>query len=896
MFYFLSKFFGTPNSRFLQSLAPLIQHINALEVELQSKSDAELRAKTEEFRAKIKQDKKYPNILNDILPEAFAVVREAAKRVLKERHFDVQLMGGIVLHRGMIAEMRTGEGKTLVSTLPAYLNALTSNGVHIITVNEYLATRDAEWMGNIHRFLGLTVGCIHSNMTDQDKKAAYLADITYGTNNEFGFDFLRDNLKYNLADMVQRQFNYAIVDEIDSILIDEARTPLIISGPTEDNSLLYGQVNVIVAKLQLEFYEVDEKIRTVLLTEAGNEYIENILKNNNLISTQSSLYDLENMSVVHMISQALKAHKLFKRDVDYIVKDKKILIIDEFTGRIMEGRRYSDGLHQALEAKEKVEIQNENQTLASITFQNYFRMYQKLAGMTGTAMTEAAEFQSIYKLHVTNIPTNRSTARTDEEDVVYKTMKEKYEAIVAEIQAAHANQQPVLVGTVSVEKSEYISKLLKTHKITHSVLNAKYHAQEAEIIAQAGTPGSVTIATNMAGRGTDIMIGGNAAILAKKIMLEHKRNIDNCDPAEHEKIGKEAEAQVQKNKDLALAAGGLLIIGTERHESRRIDDQLRGRAGRQGDPGRTKFFLSLEDDLMRLFGSEKIKGLLETLGLKDGEAITHPWISKSLKKAQQKVELRSFEIRKNLLQFDDVMNEQRTVVYSQRLNFMKYPEKLEDVLCSAVKAVNQRIVSRLIPSKSYKEEWDTTNLKKEILRLYGNSIVIEGCLQEEQASHKSIKEEINDSVATLIQSKKAIWGTEIFQAVLQQIFLITLDQLWKDHLYSLDQLRSGINLRAYAQKNPLTEYKIEAFALFQDIFIKFEEQIIERFTHMHIKDASETPISAMIIQKDKLQLETEPDANLMYSISKHGSEDIPRNRLCPCGSKKKYKHCHGKIK
>ncbi|MGE3713445.1 MAG: preprotein translocase subunit SecA, partial [Alphaproteobacteria bacterium] len=689
---FAKKLFGSANDRFLKSLQSNVQKINDLEPQLQRLSDDELRGRTGWLKERLSGGES----LDELLVDAFATVREAGRRTMNMRHFDVQLVGGMVLHRGMIAEMKTGEGKTLVCTLAAYLNALTGKGVHVVTVNDYLAKRDAEWMGNIYKFLGLTVGVIVHGMEDEQRKAAYACDITYATNNELGFDYLRDNMKFYREAMVHRPFHYAIVDEVDSILIDEARTPLIISGPTEDNSELYNQIDKVVLKLNAEDYEKDEKQRSVALTELGVKHVEAIMEASGLLAEGTSLYDIDNVSLVHHINQGLRAHALFAKDVDYIVKDNKVIIIDEFTGRMMEGRRYSEGLHQALEAKEHVHIQNENQTLASITFQNYFRMYPKLAGMTGTAMTEAGEFHDIYRLEVIDIPTNVPVTRVDYDDEIYRTAEEKYRAVIKEIKQAHERKQPVLVGTVSIEKSEYLAKLLKKENIPHNVLNARYHEQEAYIIAQAGRPGAVTIATNMAGRGTDIMLGGNPDLRVAQELAENEPG------AKREGAEQKLRAEVKEAKDQVLVAGGLYVIGTERHESRRIDNQLRGRSGRQGDPGASKFFISLEDDLMRIFGSERIDGLLQKLGMKEDEAIFHPWMNRAIERAQEKVEGRNYEIRKNLLKFDDVMNDQRKVIFEQRIELME-AEDVSGTVADMREEINASYVATHIPAKSYAE-------------------------------------------------------------------------------------------------------------------------------------------------------------------------------------------------
>lgn len=905
------KFFGTANERIIKSFSKMVEDINALEPALAALSDAEIQESSHTLRQAVQNGKS----LDDALPEAFALVREASKRTLGMRHFDVQLIGGIALHKGMIAEMRTGEGKTLVATLPAYLNALGGKGVHIVTVNDYLAKRDSEWMGKIFRFLGLSVGCIVHGLTDMERQAVYNMDIAYATNNELGFDYLRDNMKYSRDQMVQRPFNYAIVDEVDSILIDEARTPLIISGPTEDNSELYIRVNKLIPLLNSEKdYEKDEKARSVTLTEEGTEHIETLLKEHGLLEAGQNLYDIETISLIHHVNQALRAHTLFTRDVDYIVKDDKVVIIDEFTGRMMEGRRYSEGQHQALEAKEHVTIQNENQTLASITFQNYFRLYPKLAGMTGTAMTEAGEFQDIYTLEVLDIPTNVPVKRVDEDDEIYRTAEEKYNAIIKFIEERHKEGQPVLVGTVSIEKSEYLAGLLKKKKIPHNVLNARHHEQEAHIIAQAGKPGGVTIATNMAGRGTDIMLGGNPEMRIAdelaNITDENERNLKE----------QRIRTEVANDKQKALDAGGLLVIGSERHESRRIDNQLRGRSGRQGDPGRTKFFLSLEDDLMRIFGSDRMSGMLVKLGLEEGEALYHPWITKALEKAQQKVEARNYDIRKNLLRFDDVMNDQRKVIYEQRLELMEVDD-ISGTVADMRDEINHTIVNTYIPLKSYPEQWDTESLHKELFRVYGLSLPIADWATEEGIAETEVLERVNQAVDALFQHKEDQYGSEILRLAEKRILLLTLDQLWKDHLHSLDHLRQGINLRAYAQKDPLNEYKREAFVMFDAMLSHLREVVVNRLAHLefsadpdHERTAlsvppplqrrmHETRIDPAAQQEDMPQDPLFPTTPLRTNIAPEDRDPnhpetwgkVSRNEVCPCGSGKKYKYCHGQV-
>src|SRR5262245_58708887 len=793
------RFFGSANDRFIKALLKAVQQINALEPELEKLSDEALRARTDWLKERLGKNE----TLDDILPDAFATVREAAKRTLGQRHFDVQLVGGIVLHRGMISEMKTGEGKTLVATLPVYLNALEGNGVHVVTVNDYLARRDAEWMGQIYKFLGMSVGVIVPNLMDPDRRAAYAADITYATNNELGFDYLRDNMKSRADEMVHRPFSYAIVDEVDSILVDEARTPLIISGMSEDSSALYVAVDKLIPKLVDGDYEKDEKSRQVTLTDQGNEHVEAILRETNLLKG-TSLYDLQNISLVHHVNQALRAHKMYRRDTDYIVrqdpKDKleKVYIVDEFTGRVMEGRRWSEGLHQAVEAKEGVPIQRESQTVASITFQNYFRMYPKLAGMTGTAMTEASEFADIYGLEVIEVSTNVPCVRKDAEDEVYRTAREKNKAIMALIEECRARKQPVLVGTVSIEKSEILSALLKEHRIPHQVLNARYHEQEAYIIAQAGSPGAVTIATNMAGRGTDIQLGGN-------VDMRIRQELEGiADDVERERKAQAIRAEVQDLKRTALEGGGLFVIGTERHESRRIDNQLRGRSGRQGDPGASRFFLSLEDDLMRIFGSERMDTMLKRLGLKEDEAITHSWVTKALEKAQQKVEARNFEIRKNLLKYDDVMNDQRKVIYEQRRDLMETPDVSETVNNMRHEVITD-LMARFIPDNSYPEQWDTKGLHEEVLRLLNIDLPIPDWAKEEGIDGAAILERLTKASDEKIADKERRFGPDIMRMVEKTLLLQILDQHWKEHLQSLEYLRHGINLRAYAARDVLRD-------------------------------------------------------------------------------------------
>ena len=907
------KIFGTHNERILQSQDRTIAQINALEPDFKKLSDQELRAKTDEFRARLTKGE----TLDDLLPEAFATVREAAWRVLGQRPFDVQLRGGMVLHSGKIAEMKTGEGKTLVGTLPVYLNALSGKGAHVVTVNDYLARRDSAWMGQIYQFLGLTVGCILHGLDDEERRAAYASDITYGTNNEFGFDYLRDNMKFAYDDLVQRPFNFAIVDEVDSILIDEARTPLIISGPADASSDLYGRVDAIIPNLKQEDYEKDEKGRSVTLTESGNVKIEELLAGADLLTPGAGMYDAANIHVVHHVNQALRAHHLFTRDVDYIVKSDKVIIIDEFTGRMMEGRRFSDGLHQALEAKEHVTIQRENQTLASITFQNYFRLYPKLAGMTGTAQTEAAEFAEIYNLEVVEIPTNVPVSRNDMHDEVYGTMAEKYEAIITRIAECQKRGQPVLVGTVSIEKSEILSELLKKRRIPHNVLNARVHDQEATIIAQAGAPGAVTIATNMAGRGTDIKLGGN---LELRVAQELKDVTDEAERARRIEKMKQELAEAQKK---VLEAGGLFVIGTERHESRRIDNQLRGRSGRQGDPGASIFYLSLQDDLMRVFGAHNnAQAILAKLGLRDGEKIAHPWINSALAKAQQKVEARNFDIRKSLLKFDNIMNDQRKVIYEQRRDIMSAAD-VSETIRDLREDIIHTMVSKAIPAHSYVEQWDLTGLQERIKEMLALDLPIMEWGKEAGVTEEEIEQRIKKAAADTLAEKIKILNPESLQRAEKAALLGALDQAWKDHLLALDHLRQGIHLRGYGQRDPLNEYSREAFLLFQLMLESIREEVTKVLMHAEVR----LPSLEEIIARSRVEMQevhdAAPDAlaaesgaaggNVVRHPGRGGGTfpqrmptqhvfdaknpetwgDTPRNAPCPCGSGKKYKHCHG---
>ncbi len=874
---FARVFFGTSNERSLKAYQKRLPEINRLEPEIQVLDDAALANKTVEFRKRLANGE----TLDQLLPEAFAVVREASQRVLGMRHFDVQLIGGMVLHDGKVAEMRTGEGKTLVATLAVYLNALPGKGVHVVTVNDYLASRDATEMGRLYNFLGLNVGTIIADLSDVERKTAYAADITYGTNNEFGFDYLRDNMKYSLEEMVQRPFNYAIVDEVDSILIDEARTPLIISGVADDSSDLYRSVDEIVKEIVKDpvNYEKDEKFRNVIITEVGTEHIEQLMREKGVLKN-GNLYDIHNVALVHHMQQALRAHTLFARDVDYIVRNNKIVLIDEFTGRMMEGRRYSDGLHQALEAKEHVEIQQENQTLASITFQNYFRLYPKLAGMTGTAMTEADEFAEIYKLDVVSIPTNLKVQRKDEHDEIYLTADEKYNAVSQLIEEIHKKKQPILVGTTSIEKSELLSNLLNKKGIKHNVLNARFHEKEALIVAQAGVPGAITIATNMAGRGTDIKLGGNVDMLIQQ-QLSHIENEE-----ERKKQESILREKILKDHELVKQSGGLFVIGTERHESRRIDNQLRGRSGRQGDPGNSRFFLSLEDDLMRIFGSERMGSMLQKMGLKKGEAIVHPWINKALEKAQKKVEARNFDMRKNTLKYDDVINDQRKEVYSQRREYMALDD-VSEIIASMRYDVINILVEKHIPEKSFVEHWHVDELASNIKRLLNLDLPIKKWSEETDISVEIIEDRIIKAADGMIAAKVANYGVSIMRYVEKQILLTTLDAVWKEHLLRLDQMRQGIGLRAYGQKDPLNEYKKEAFVLFNYMLDELRERISSLLAKVEVNvstDEEDESSSEMIKELPK----DLPD------ISKEWV-DTPRNAPCPCGSGKKFKHCHGRF-
>ncbi len=923
------KLFGSSNDRRIKTYRARVDAINALEPEVSKLSDEALRARTEVFKKQVAEGAS----LDDILVPAFATVREGAKRAIGQRHFDVQMIGGMILHDGKISEMKTGEGKTLVATLAVYLNALAGRGVHVVTVNDYLAKRDSEWMGQIYNFLGLTTGVIVHGIDDEERKKAYDADVTYGTNNELGFDYLRDNMKYRMEDMVQRGHTYAIVDEVDSILIDEARTPLIISGPLDDRSEFYNTIDVYIPILNAADFEVDEKQRTVSMTEAGMEKMERALRDTKLLKGDS-LYDVENVSTVHHVNQALRAHKLFQRDKDYIVRNGEVVIIDEFTGRMMPGRRYSEGLHQALEAKEHQPIQPENQTLASITFQNYFRMYEKLSGMTGTALTEAEEFLDIYNLEVLEVPTNMPLIRDDQDDEVYRTNVEKYRSIVTLLEDCKLRGQPVLVGTTSIEKSESLAELLvkegwEQHDFTDpnafaalysgdegakntkvfAVLNARHHEQESYIVSQAGVPGAITIATNMAGRGTDIQLGGNADMRIRQELVDIEPG------AEREAKAAEIRAQVSRLKEKALAAGGLFVLGTERHESRRIDNQLRGRSGRQGDPGRSKFFLSLEDDLMRIFGSGKLDGMLTKLGLKENEAIVHPWINKALEKAQQKVEARNFDLRKNILKFDNVMNDQRKVIFEQRIEWMK--DDVSEIVTDMRHTVIDDLVAKHVPENAYPEQWNVKGLKEELTRVLGFELPVDDWAKEEGIAEEELIARIERRADEHMASKVAQWGPDVIRYVEKSILLQTLDHLWREHLVMLEHLRQVVGLRGYAQRDPLNEYKSEAFNLFETMSTSLREAVAAQLMRVEIMQQPAEPPSLPYMEAhhvDPSSSEDEmaySDVSLAPALVSNGNtvvraEDrnpkdptswgkVGRNESCPCGSGKKYKHCHGRF-
>ena len=903
------KVFGTPNDRKVKSVRPLVAKINALEPEFAALSDDAIKAKTAELQKRVQDG---GESLDAILPEAFANCREAAKRALGLRAFDVQLKGGIFLHQGNIAEMKTGEGKTLMATFPAYLNALAGKGVHVVTVNDYLAKRDSEWMGKVYAQLGLTCGVVYPYQPDAEKRAAYRADITYATNNELGFDYLRDNMKMSKEDMAQRGHFFAIVDEVDSILIDEARTPLIISGPSQDRSDLYQRVDALIPFLREEDYKIDEKTRSVTYTDDGNEHVEKLLQENGLLPEGQSLYDPESTTLVHHVTQALKAHKLFHKDQQYIVRDGEVMLIDEFTGRMMRGRRLSEGLHQAIEAKERVTIQPENVTLASVTFQNYFRLYEKLAGMTGTAQTEAEEFMEIYRLGVVEVPTNRPIARVDEHDQVYRTAKEKYDGIVRTIKEANAKGQPILVGTTSIEKSEILASMLKQDGIVHNVLNARHHEQEAKIVAEAGRFGAVTIATNMAGRGTDIQLGGNVEMKVMEAIA--------ADPHLHpDEVRARIEAEHAEEKAKVIAAGGLFVLGTERHESRRIDNQLRGRSGRQGDPGRSSFFLSLEDDLMRIFGSERLDSVLSKLGMKDGEAIVHPWVNKSLERAQAKVEGRNFDIRKQLLKFDDVMNDQRKVIFGQRLDIME-AEDIGEIAADMRIQMIEDLVDFYMPPKTYADQWDIPGLSQAVTEKLNLALPIADWAAEEGVDQDVMRERITERSDQAMEEKTAAFGPETMRNIEKQVLLQAIDGKWREHLLKLEHLRSVVGFRGYAQRDPLSEYKTEAFTLFESMLNSLRQEVTQKLSLIRpmTQEEQDAMMQQLLAQQRAAQAasaEAEKAATraavsvpvaagageAMAEAARPGFDPADRstwgnpsrNDACPCGSGLRFKHCHG---
>ena len=890
------KVFGTANDRTVNAVRPLVDKINALEPEFEALSDDEIKARTKTLAERANGGES----LDDLLPEAFANCREAAKRALGLRAFDTQLMGGIFLHQGNIAEMKTGEGKTLVATFPAYLNALTGKGVHIVTVNDYLAKRDSEWMSKVYGALGLTTGVIYPQQPEAEKKTAYACDVTYATNNELGFDYLRDNMKSELNQMFQRHHNFAIVDEVDSILIDEARTPLIISGPAQDRSEMYAAIDKIVPDVSDDHYTLDEKTRQVTYTDEGNDFIEAKLSEAGLLPEGQTLYDPESATLVHHVNQSLRAHKLFTKDKDYIVRDNEVVLIDEFTGRMMAGRRLSDGLHQAIEAKENCAIKPENVTLASVTFQNYFRLYEKLGGMTGTAATEADEFKEIYNLGVVEVPTNRPIARADEDDQVYRTATEKFAGIVEEIKEAHANGQPILVGTTSIEKSEQLAALLQAEGITFNVLNARQHEKEAQIVADAGKLNAVTIATNMAGRGTDIQLGGNVEMRVLQAVAE--------DPeADIEALRQKIEAEVADEKEMVKAAGGLFVLATERHESRRIDNQLRGRSGRQGDPGRSAFFLSLEDDLMRIFGSERLEKVLAGLGMKEGEAIVHPWVNKSLERAQAKVEGRNFDIRKQLLKFDDVMNEQRKVIFSQRREIMEAKD-LSEVTKDMRDQVIDDLVDQYMPPKSYADQWDTEGLGADVTEHIGIEVPVVDWAAEEGVDDDVIRERLEEAADTYMNEKTEAFGAETMRNVEKQLLLQTIDAKWREHLLTLEHLRSVVGFRGYAQRDPLNEYKTEGFQLFESMLDGLRTDVTKKLSQIRpmSKEEQEQLVAQMRQQQQAAAAAAAAAAPAAATASANAKpgfvEDDPttwgnpgRNTACPCGSGKKFKQCHGRL-
>ncbi|MDW3223740.1 MAG: preprotein translocase subunit SecA [Paracoccaceae bacterium] len=891
------KVFGTPNDRKVKATRPLIAKINALEPEFEKLSDAGLLEKTEEYRKRANDGES----LDDLLPEAFANCREAARRALGLRAFDTQLIGAVFLHEGNIAEQKTGEGKTLTATFAAYLNALTGKGVHIVTVNEYLAKRDSAWMGQVFAALGLTTGVAHADMTEEDKRDAYACDITYATNNELGFDYLRDNMKSELSQIFQKNHNYAIVDEVDSILIDEARTPLIISGPSQDRSEMYKVIDVVIPELKDDHFELDEKTRNVTFSDEGNEFLEELLHSRDLLDEGQTLYDPESTTIVHHVNQGLRAHKLFQRDKDYIVRDDEVVLIDEFTGRMMTGRRLSDGLHQAIEAKENVTIKPENVTLASVTFQNYFRLYDKLAGMTGTALTEAEEFQEIYGLGVLEVPTNKPIARVDEDDQVYRTVREKYEAMLEQIKESHAKGQPALVGTTSIEKSETLSQMLSNAEIKHNVLNARQHEQEAQIVADAGKFGAVTIATNMAGRGTDIQLGGNVDMQVLNAIA--------ADPeADPEALRAQIEAEHASEKQKVIEAGGLYVLASERHESRRIDNQLRGRSGRQGDPGRSSFYLSLEDDLMRIFGSERLEKVLTTLGLKEGESIVHPWVNKSLERAQAKVEGRNFDIRKQLLKFDDVMNEQRKVIFTQRRDIMEAADLSEITQDMRLQVIDD-LIDQYLPPNTYADQWDSEGLFEATREQLGMELPVADWVEEEGVDDDAIRERMISATNTFMSEKAAQFGSENMRNIEKQLLLQAIDTKWREHLLTLEHLRSVVGFRGYAQRDPLNEYKNESFQLFEGMLDSLRQDVTQKLSQIRplTEEEQQEMLQQLRAQQAAAQNATAPDAGSAAPIAQGNAaegfvENDPstwgnpgRNEVCPCGSGKKFKHCHGRL-
>ena len=901
------KIFGSVNDRKLKPLRARVNRINALEPMMEALSDEALKGKTEEFRKRLADGA----TLDSLLEEAFAVVREGARRALGMRHFDVQLMGGMVLHSGNIAEMRTGEGKTLVATLAVYLNALEGKGVHVITVNDYLAKRDAEWMSQVYGFLGMTTGIIVHGISDEERRQAYAADITYGTNNEFGFDYLRDNMKYSLDQMAQREHHFVIVDEVDSILIDEARTPLIISGPTDDRSELYMTLDAMMPRLTDEDYELDEKQRSVTYTETGTEKLEGWLTENGTL--EGSLWEPANISIVHHANQALRAHKLYTRDKDYIVKDGQVMLIDEFTGRMMEGRRLSEGLHQAIEAKEQVDIKPENQTLASITFQNYFRLYKKLAGMTGTALTEADEFADIYNLGVVDLPTNKPIQRIDEDDVVYRTAKAKYAEIVTDVRECHAKGQPVLLGTASIEKSEVLSNLLTAAKIPHKVLNARHHEQEAQIVANAGVPGAITVATNMAGRGTDIQLGGNFEMRLEQEKAEQEAKLGReLTESELSLLTSQIKADIEVKKKQALDAGGLYVLGTERHESRRIDNQLRGRTGRQGDPGKSKFYISIEDDLMRIFAAERMDNVMRRLGIKEDEGITHPWMNKAMETSQKKIEQRNFEIRKNVLKYDDVINDQRKAIFEQRMDFMR-AENVSDTILDMREDVINNLVTRTMPERAYAEQWDMDGLAEALRQDFAIDMPVKDWASEEGVANQEIAERIHNGVNKVYEAITQQVGLEQMQRIEKQILLQVLDMRWREHLQMIDQLRSVIHLRSYGQRDPLNEFKEEAFNLFYNLLNELRVTVTRSLMHIRVQAPAEqqqqrpapqpaapppqmreTHLDPDTGENEMSEDDTPPPGPALHQAEESWA-NTPRNAPCPCGSGKKYKHCHGAL-